>query len=203
MPEGRRGAPRSEAARLAILDATAALFAERGYDHLSIEGIAARAGVGKQTVYRWWSGKSELIAECLLEGMLLPDRFVLADTGDLRDDLGSWLVEVLSVLESSTGEALFRSLIAAATENADVGSRLREALADPRLFSARLREARASGELRSDLPIDDVSETVIGTLIFRALAGTPSDPGFAERLVDLVLGPRPAGGRSSRRIDPR
>lgn len=196
MPEGRRGAPRSEAARLAILEATAALFAERGYDHLSIEGIAARAGVGKQTVYRWWSGKSELIAECLLEGMLLPDSFVLADTGDLRADITAWLTEVLSVLESATGEGLFRSLIAAATANAEVGRRLREALADPRLFSARLRTARAAGELRADLPIDDVSETLIGALIFRALARDPSDPGFAERLVDLVLGRRPDAARS-------
>jgi len=197
MPEGRRGAPRSEAARLAILEATAALFAERGYDHLSIEGIAARAGVGKQTVYRWWSGKSALIAECLLEGMLLPERFVLADSGDLRDDLTAWLTEVLSVLEGPAGEGLFRSLIAAATENADVGSRLRESLADPRLFATRLRDARASGELRADLPIDDVSETVIGALIFRALAGAPSDAGFAARLVDLVLGPRPLAPRAS------
>ena len=197
MPDGRRGAPRSEAARLAILEATAALFAERGYDHLSIEGIAARAGVGKQTVYRWWSGKSALIAECLLEGMLLPDRFVLADSGDLRDDLTAWLTEVLGVLESEAGEGLFRSLIAAATENADVGSRLRESLADPRLFATRLRDARASGELRADLPIDDVSETVIGALIFRALAGAPSDPGFAARLVDLVLGPRPLAQRAT------
>ncbi|GAB3581205.1 hypothetical protein GCM10027406_21920 [Leifsonia lichenia] len=197
MPDGRRGAPRSEAARLAILEATAALFAERGYDHLSIEGIAARAGVGKQTVYRWWSGKSALIAECLLEGMLLPDRFVLADTGDLRDDLTAWLTEVLAVLESPAGEGLFRSLIAAATENADVGSRLRESLADPRLFATRLRDARASGELRAGLPIDDVSETVIGALIFRAIAGAPSDPGFGGRLVDLVLGPRPSAPRDA------
>ncbi|MGO4298838.1 TetR/AcrR family transcriptional regulator [Leifsonia sp. RAF41] len=190
MPDGRRGAARSEAARLAILDATAALFAERGYDHLSIEGIAARAGVGKQTVYRWWSGKSELISECLLEGKLLPDHFVVADTGDLRTDLVAWLREVVAVLESPAGEGLFRSLIAAATANEDVGRRLRESLADPRLFSQRLRDARESGELRPDLPIEDVSETIIGALVFRALARTPSDAGFPERLVDLILGAR-------------
>src|SRR6478735_639885 len=131
MSDRRRGVVRSEAARLAILDATASLFAEKGYDHLSIEGIAARAGVGKQTVYRWWSGKSELIAECLFEGKLLPDRFVVSDTGDLRADLMAWLGEVLAFLESPSDEGLFRSLIAAATANPDVGRRLREVLADP------------------------------------------------------------------------
>ncbi|RDV46835.1 TetR family transcriptional regulator [Leifsonia sp. ku-ls] len=186
---GRRGAPRSEAARVAILDATAALFAERGYDHLSIEGIAARAGVGKQTVYRWWSGKSALIADCLLEGMLLPESFAVPDTGDLRADLVSWLRAVEGVIESPSGEGLFRSLIAAATENVDVGRRLREALADPRLFGPRLRDARAAGDLRADLPIEDVTETIIGALVFRALARTPPDPVYAERLVDLLLGP--------------
>jgi len=187
---GRRGAPRSEAARVAILDATAALFAERGYDHLSIEGIAARAGVGKQTVYRWWSGKSALIADCLLEGMLLPGTLDFPDTGDLRADMTSWLRTAEGIIESPTGEGLFRSLIAAATENEDVGRRLRESLADPRLFASRLREARESGDLRADLPIEDVSETIIGALVFRALARTPADPGYAERLVDLLLGPR-------------
>ncbi|WP_348789341.1 TetR/AcrR family transcriptional regulator [Leifsonia sp. NPDC080035] len=192
MPEGRRGAARSESARVAILDATASLFAERGYDHLSIEGIAARAGVGKQTVYRWWPGKSALIADCLLEGTLLPDRFVVPDTGDVRADLTTWLSQVVAVIESPAGEGLFRSLIAAATENEDVGRRLREALADPRLFNVRLRDARDAGILRADLPIDDVSETLIGALTFRALARTPSDPGFPGRVVDLVLGPAPA-----------
>ena len=192
MPEGRRGAVRSEAARVAILEATAALFAERGYDHLSIEGIAARAGVGKQTVYRWWSGKSALIADCLLEGMLLPDRFAVPDTGDLRADLIAWLTGVEGVLDSPTGEGLFRSLIAAASENAEVAQRLRESLADPRLFAPRLRAARDSGEVRADLPVDEVSETLIGAIMLRALARTPRGPGLPERLVDLTLGPHPA-----------
>lgn len=192
MPEGRRGAVRSEAARVAILEATVALFAERGYDHLSIEGIAARAGVGKQTVYRWWPGKSALVAECLLEGMIIPERFAVPDTGDLRADVTAWLGQVEAVLDSPTGEGLFRSLIAAASENAEVARRLRESLADPRLFAPRLRAARESGELRADLPIDEVSETLVGALLLRALARTPADPGLPARLVDLTLGPRPS-----------
>ena len=51
---------------MAILEAAAALFAESGYEHLTIEGIARRAGVGKQTIYRWWSSKGDVIAEAIL-----------------------------------------------------------------------------------------------------------------------------------------
>jgi len=65
MPLPRSGPVRSEAARQAILEATARLLVERGYDHLTMEGIAATAGVGKQTVYRWWPSKGAVIAECL------------------------------------------------------------------------------------------------------------------------------------------
>ena len=76
MTDRRGGAPRSEAARLAILRATARLFLEKGFGQLSIEGIAAEAGVGKQTIYRWGPTKSDLVAEALIEGMLMPERVV-------------------------------------------------------------------------------------------------------------------------------
>ena len=124
--------------------------------------------------------------------MLLPERFAVPDSGDLRADLIAWLAAVESVLDSPSGEGLFRSLIAAASENAEVAQRLRESLADPRLFALRLRAASDSGEVRADLPVDEVSEALIGAIMLRALARTPADPGLPERLVDLTLGPRPA-----------
>ncbi|AAT90078.1 transcriptional regulator, TetR family [Leifsonia xyli subsp. xyli str. CTCB07] len=126
--------------------------------------------VGKQTVYRWWTGKSALIADCLLKGMILPDRFAMPNSGDLRTDLETWLSTMLAVVQSPEGQGLFRSLITAATENEEVGRRLRETLADPRLFNTRLREAQEAGDFRADLPIEEVAETVIGTMMFRMLA---------------------------------
>src|SRR5215217_3416487 len=91
MANGRRGAPRNEAARRAILQATANQFVSRQYEHLTVEGIASEAGVSKQTIYRWWPTKGELIAESMIEGLLLPDRLTPLDTGDLRGDLVAWL----------------------------------------------------------------------------------------------------------------
>ena len=89
MARTRSGPVRSEAARRSILDAAAQIFSERGYDHLTIEGVASRAGVGKQTIYRWWPSKSDIVAECLLEGSLLPGQLSLPDTGDIRGDLSA------------------------------------------------------------------------------------------------------------------
>lgn len=94
----------------------------------------------------------------------------MPNSGDLRTDLETWLSTMLAVVQSPEGQGLFRSLITAATENEEVGRRLRETLADPRLFNTRLREAQEAGDFRADLPIEEVAETVIGTMMFRMLA---------------------------------
>jgi AcrR family transcriptional regulator len=187
MSDGRRGAVRSEAARRAILQATARLFAARGYDHLTIEGVAAEAGVGKQTIYRWWPSKGALVADCLLEGLLLPDRFSPPDTGDVRADLVTWLDEVFGLLGTTLGDALLRSLIAAAAENADVGRRLRESLGASSSLTERLEAAVAGSELRSDAPLVEIGDALVGALILRALSRAPVEPGAAGVLVDAVL----------------
>lgn len=187
----RSGPVRSEAARLAILRATGELLAERGYDHLSMEGIAARAGVGKQTIYRWWRSKSAVIAECLLEGMLLPARFAVPDTGDIRRDLASWLEVVLAYLETEQGQSVFRSLLAVAAQDADIGRRLRDALMREDSLSDRLQAAIGTvPNLREGAPVEEIAEALVGALILRTFAGRPIAPGDAERLLDAVLGGR-------------
>ena len=102
---------------MAILRATANQFEKLGYDHVTMEGIAAEAKVGKQTIYRWWPSRSALIAECLVEGMLIPDWFVPADSGDLRADVTGWLTSILEYLQQPGNTTLLRSLVVAAAEN--------------------------------------------------------------------------------------
>lgn len=184
---------RSEAARVAILQATARLFQDRGYDHLTMEGIAGEAGVGKQTIYRWWPSKGALVADCLLEGLLFPEQFALPNTGDLRADLATWLRNIFAVLEQPSGEMLMRSLIAAAAENADVGRRLYDSLGTGSSLNARLREdsirsGRGDAELRDDAPVEQVGEALVGAVVLRALSRLPSPSGLPERLVNAVLG---------------
>ncbi|WP_053385602.1 TetR/AcrR family transcriptional regulator [Leucobacter japonicus] len=186
----RSGPVRSEAARQAILTAAVELLAERGYDHLAIEGIAARAGVGKQTIYRWWRSKSAIIAEALLEGMILRERLDLPNTGDVRADLSTWLEAIGEVLLSPQGEGLARSLIAAATDNADVGRRLRDAIAGSGALSTRLHAASGTEpNLTPGAPIDEIAEALVGALLLRALSRSPLDDAAIRGLITVALGP--------------
>ncbi|WP_375386161.1 TetR/AcrR family transcriptional regulator [uncultured Microbacterium sp.] len=179
---------RSEAARRAILGATARLFALRGYEHLTIEGVAAEAGVGKQTIYRWWPSKGALVAECLLEGLLLPERLGPRDTGDVRSDLIAWLEEIDELIEQPLGATLFRSLVAAAAENVDVARRLYGSLGATSSLTGRLEAAMAAGELRSDTPMQEIGEALTGATVVRALGRVPATPGSSRRLVNAVIG---------------
>ena len=106
----RTGPVRSEEARTAILAATGRLMSERGYEHLTIEGIAQEAGVGKQTIYRWWKSKGEIIADSLLDGLIFNERLTLPDTGNIQIDLVDWLNSMFTILREPSGEGLVRSL---------------------------------------------------------------------------------------------
>ncbi|MFF0306527.1 TetR/AcrR family transcriptional regulator [Streptosporangium sp. NPDC004379] len=189
MPSRGRGAPRSESARLAILQATARLFAQRGYEHLSIEGIAAEAGVSKQTIYRWWPAKGDLVADCLLDGMLLPSRLTIPDTGDLRADLVAWLDQLFQLLREPDGRGLMISLIAAATANEQIGARLRDSLGGSSSLAGRLATGVEAGQLRGDALVAELSEALVGAMIVKALSGRPAESADAVRLVDALLVP--------------
>ena len=188
MSDHRGGPVRSEAARVAILEATARLFAERGYDHLTMEGVAAEAGVAKQTIYRWWPSKGALVSDCLLEGRLMPERLSIPTGGVLRDDLVRWLSDIHRVMAAPGGDVLVRSLIAAATENVEIGRRLHESLGAASSLTERLQSAIDAGQLRADAPLDEIGEALIGAVLLRALSRSPADADGIERLVGVVLG---------------
>ncbi|MFF8816820.1 TetR/AcrR family transcriptional regulator [Leucobacter sp. NPDC015123] len=185
----RSGPIRSEVARQAILAAAVELLVERGYDNLTIEGIAARAGVGKQTIYRWWKSKSAILAECLLEGLVFPGRLSVPDTGDVRADLATWLTAIGELIEGEHGEGLVRSLIAAATENAEVGRRLRDSISGSGALSARLRAGRGTTPLLGeDAPVDEIADALIGAVLLRALSRAGLDRLAVDRLLVALLG---------------
>jgi len=183
----RRGAVRSEEARIAVLDATGRLFATQGYDHLTIEGIAAEAGVSKQTIYRWWSSKSAVVADALIEDLLLPDHPVVPDTGDIRSDLIAWMQSVVDLVAEPGNDGLVRSLVAAACENPDIGARLNDALGVTATATTRIEAAVAAGQLPADLPVKEFVRALVGGLVLHSLDRTEPAPDIAERLVRALL----------------
>jgi AcrR family transcriptional regulator len=188
MTAGRRGATRSQAARAAILAAASSLVERFGYDRVTMEGIASEAGVGKQTIYRWWPSKSAVVAECLLEGALLPEAYAPHDTGDIVADLTEWLQRVFDFIAEPRHETMLRSLIAAAVDNPEIGEHLTGRLgASPDVLAERLRTAAAARQLRPGMSVDRLTQMFMGIVFTRLLLRTPAQPDDARAFVELVL----------------
>lgn len=191
------GPVRNEAARIRILEATAKRFAEVGFERLTIEGIASEAGVGKQTIYRWWKSKSAIIAECLVEGMLLREAHPIPQRGHIADDLANWLDGVFATLGDPDSDGLLRSLVAAAADNSEVAVRVRSSISGEDTLTGRLQAGIGEApNLTPDAPFQEIAEALVGTIILRALARAPMTPAETRRLVDATLGTRPASSAS-------
>src|ERR1700754_4968285 len=133
VPDERVGRPRDSRLHQAILDATRELLTTGSYAELSMESVAARAGVGKKTLYRRWSSKAPLVAEAGLEAYGRSGSFPLAQTGVIRADLRAWLTEHAEFLAEPSNAALVRALVAAAAARPGDGGELHQQLSAPPL----------------------------------------------------------------------
>jgi AcrR family transcriptional regulator len=185
---GRKpGRPRSEQAEQAIIDAALELFGERGVEGVCVEAVAARAGVGKATIYRRWPSKEELLLAAL--GSLkspLPD----PDTGSARDDL----VQLLDVMTKDSADPRYMRQFAMLHGEGEAYPKLMERYAktviEPRreVIRAVLRRGISRGELRPDLNLDIAMLTLTGAVMARGKHdATPAEPGFAAKVVDELL----------------
>src|SRR5271156_58989 len=167
----RVGRPRDAQLHLAILAATRELLATGSYAELSMESVAARAQVGKKTLYRRWSSKAPLVAEAVLEAYGGSGSFPVADTGNVQDDLRSWLDEHAEFLAEPPNAALVRALIAAAAASPVDGAALYQQLSAPQHagLMTRLRRAVDEGQIRAETDLDAVADALIGALLFHAL----------------------------------
>ncbi|MEU5852225.1 TetR/AcrR family transcriptional regulator [Saccharopolyspora shandongensis] len=183
---------RSERSRVAILTAARELIAEVGYAKLSIEAIAARAGVGKQTIYRWWPSKGAVVFDSLLvlsegadgEGIVLPD------TGDIEADLKTVLRATAAEFADPEFEAPIRALNSEIINDAELAAIYREKMAAPveEAKKERLRSAQRAGQLAADADLDLLLEVLYAPLAQRwLLRSGPLDDAFADALVDATL----------------
>ncbi|MFC8529300.1 TetR/AcrR family transcriptional regulator [Nocardia sp. NPDC057227] len=183
----RRGRPRSDHAHRAVLEATRDLLLESGYEALSFDAIAARAGVGRQTIHRWWSSKTAIITEAVLTGLVSTEISGPPDTGDVAADLRAWWTAHMSLLDEPRMAGMVRGLTAGTAQDAEEARRLYDRYAAPlrTVITARLRVAVEAGQLR-DLPVlATIPDVLLGTLLYRLLSSSTHDAD--TQLIDLML----------------
>jgi AcrR family transcriptional regulator len=185
--KARVGRPRSEAARQAILAAAFELAADHRAGGLTMEAIADRAGVSKETLYRWWRSKAEVLLEALAER---GEREIpVPDTGDLARDLRTFMRATARALEPRMRRVL-RALAAQAAGDPAAGERIRDAFLFRRraALASVLRPAVERGQLpaeRADIALD----IVFGSLWYRLLFPVgPLDRKWADSIADAVAG---------------
>jgi AcrR family transcriptional regulator len=183
-----RGRRRSERSHHAIIAATQELLLERGYANVTIEGIAARAGVGKQTIYRWWPSRAALVLEAYLAGeeAVRPP----AASRSARDDVRALLGWLIAVLAEPTGGPVVAGLISDLQHDADLAEGFRRDVVPARRqgMLAALERARARGEIREDADLELAVDALHGAVFYRLLlSGEPLDEAFADRLADQTL----------------
>ncbi|WP_255950871.1 TetR/AcrR family transcriptional regulator [Streptomyces odontomachi] len=199
--DGRRrsgpdSARRSERSRRAIYAAALDLVAEQGYRKTTVEGIAARAGVGKQTIYRWWPSKAEVLMEAFLDlgeqaaEAVGGEPYTFPHTDDLAADLREVLRATVDELQDPAFESPARALAAEGVVDERLGARFVARLLEPQLqlYVARLRAAQQSGELRADLDPRIALELFVSPLAQRWLQRTGElTHAYADTLVDYAL----------------
>jgi AcrR family transcriptional regulator len=186
------GRPRSEQARQAILRTTLKILGKNGFSDFKIEEVAARASVGKATVYRWWPNKGALIADAFASSTTRKLRF--PDTGSVYADMSQQMRQLIKVFRSRRGR-IVSAILAAGQSDKDLIEAFRERFLWPRRREAyaTLRRGIERGELRRDLDPDLLLDSLYGPIYMRFLIQHDRlTPEFVDRLCALVLaGVRP------------
>jgi AcrR family transcriptional regulator len=185
---GQRGRPRSQEADRAIMTATVDLLASRGLAAMSIEEVAARAGVGKATIYRRWSSKGLLALDAFVTSFA--EQQPLPDTGTLRGDLIAALTAwVRAVTQTSMG-SLLTGLIAEAQHDEELRAAWRDRVLEPLRSQHRimLDRAIARGEIPATVDQEVVLDLFFGAAQHRLLLGhLPLTDEFIREVVDVIL----------------
>jgi AcrR family transcriptional regulator len=193
-----RGRPRRASARPAIVDATLELLAERGFQAATIEAIAARAEVGRNTIYRRWSSKEELIADALHE---LTAELDVHEGEDLYGLLLDWIQDFARVFADPLFGRIFPAVLGELQQNPDFARVYSERVVRPRYDTLLqlLRQALERGELRRDADVEQIADLLAGPPFVRMLpVGLPPvTDHYAEELLETIwrgIAPEPATG---------
>ena len=181
---------------------------EHGFSRLRLEHVAARAGVGKATIYRRWPSK-EALAEDLLAELAAP-HIAVEDVGDTRAELVACVETARHAVAETAFGPVIRALLSQIAINPALGDPFRQTVVRARREEVVrvIERGVARGDLRADADVDVATELLVGPVYFRLMFGGELSPAFAERVADTVLagyaratqgmaprGPEGVGGR--------
>ncbi len=185
-PRRPLGRPRSDRAHRAILDAARAELVEHGFSRFRLEHVAARAGVGKATIYRRWPSKEALAQELLSE--LASPHIAVADVGDTRAELEACVENARHAVAETPFGPVIRALLSQIAINPALGDPFRETVVRARREEVARVVGRGveRGDLRPDADADVATELLVGPVYFRLMFGGELSPEFARRVADGV-----------------
>ncbi|MEV5159325.1 TetR/AcrR family transcriptional regulator [Streptomyces sp. NPDC053728] len=186
---------RSEKSRRATLDAALELCTEKGYGRVTVEAIAARAGVSKKTIYRWWPSKGAVVLEAFAGMLVGATPFI--DTGDIEADLRTHIGSLVKLMSTPPYGPAYAGILSEMHHDDDLARAVREQLVGPRVDAAveRLRGAQEQGQIPdgADLPL--AVEMLYGPVYYRHVLRKPAqDEATVATLVSHVLRSLAAGG---------
>ncbi len=187
LPVRPPGRPRDGQVEAAIIQATIELLDDQGYGRLTLEAVAARAGVGKATIYRRWPGKEQLVIHAVATVTETSPYERLS--GRLREDLVVSLDRMLRKHATTAGGRLYRRLIG---ESPELMAAYRATVIEPRRgrLVGRLQQAVDAGELREDVDLEVLVDALVGPIMHRVMTdsvGRAPGRSYVEGIVDLVL----------------
>jgi AcrR family transcriptional regulator len=188
----RPGRPRSEKTRLAILEAAADIMLESGFAATTIESIAARAGVSKVTIYKWWSSRGAVAIDAYFHRY--SETIAFSDSGDVATDLTTQILLVVRAFRGRAGEVM-AELLGHAQGDPVLAEMWRERWLQPRRDATTvvLHRAIERGQIRGDISLAVLMDELYGPVYYRLLARhEPMSDAFARELVANTLrGVRP------------
>lgn len=182
------GRPRSTQSHQAILQATLELLAEVGFDAMSIEAIAARASVGKPTIYRRYSGKEELVADAIES---LRQDVTIPNTGQLWSDLDTLIENAAQISLSPLGRQTVAMIISSASSNPQFAQIYWTKYMQPRrqAFAVVLERAKARHEVQADLDAGLVFDTMSGIMLYALIFQPTSESwvAYVRRSLNMLF----------------
>lgn len=184
-PVRAAGRPRSPETERRILDVALRRLREDGYNRMSVDAVAADAGVSKPTIYRRWSSKADLATAAIRTLQLLEPP---VDTGSSAGDLAQTLENFCRSLLRPNGMSLVGTVIAEESHTPELIRLFRERLVSPRrkLLRAILDKAESRGEVRPGVNLDCAVNMLVGAFYSRYLADSHIPSSFPRQLVEIV-----------------